>query len=181
MRGYESVVFVAGALSMSGCSGCSRSTSDSAGGATDARPTSVNPWASNWADITRFQDEVPFGPDAVINRDHTAARVAPDDGNVVATLASGTYVVKLARHKDQDLVTFDGPNAGGERLMGWVPESAIDEPTPPPSATPLPLPPPPLPADSADSAAPPPLPSPEPGPAPGPAPRKHHHRPHTPP
>jgi|HubBroStandDraft_2_1064218.scaffolds.fasta_scaffold159852_1 hypothetical protein len=182
MRGYETVVFVLGVSSVAGCSGCSRSASDSPGSAADARATAVSPWASNWADITRFQDEVPFGPDAVVNRDHTVARAAPDEGNVIATLPSGAYVVKLARHKDQDLVTFDGPTGGGERLMGWVPESALDEPNPSPASPSPASPPPPLPADSADGATPPVPPSPpEPSPAPGPAPRKHHHRPHTPP
>jgi hypothetical protein len=177
MKGYESAIFVVGTLSLAACA---RSANDSSANAADARPPAVTPWAANWNDITRYQDEVPFGPDAIVSQDHTLVRTAPEEGIVIATLPSGAYVVRLSRHDNDDLVTFDGPKGGGQRLVGWVPESALADPTPPPSASPSPPAPPtpPLPPSSSadtDGAAPP-LPSPS-EPPPGPAPHHHHHRP----
>jgi hypothetical protein len=177
MKGYEATMFVFGTLLLAGCA---RSANDSSANAADARPAGVNPWATNWVDIARYQDEVPFGPVAVVSQDHTPVRAAPEEGIVIATLPGGAYVVKLSRHDNDDLVTFDGPKGGGQRLVGWVPESALADPTPPPSASssppPLPTTPPPSATTADNDGGPPPSPLP-PEPPPGPGPHHHHHRP----
>jgi hypothetical protein len=177
MKGNEAAMFVFGTLLLAGCA---RSANDSSANAADARPAGVNPWATNWTDIARYQDEVPFGPVAIVSQDHTPARAAPEEGIVIATLPIGAYVVKLSRHDNDDLVTFDGPKGGGQRLVGWVPESALADPTPPPSASssppPLPTTPPPSATTADNDGGPPPSPLP-PEPPPGPGPHHHHHRP----
>jgi hypothetical protein len=168
MNAHETVVFLVGVLSWVGCS---RVGTDLSGNDSGARPPSVGPWAANASGITRFQDELPFGPVATVRNDHTAVRQAPDDGKVVATLASRASVVKLSKHADEDLIAFEDPRANGQRLMGWVPESALDDAAHPPA--------PPDDGGGEDVDEPPPCPpEPEPGPAPGP--RHHHHRPHHP-
>jgi hypothetical protein len=118
------------------------------------------PWAANAGDVTRFADEEPFGPPAVVSQDKTVIRTGPG-GEIVATLPAGTDVVKLASHGSDDLVCFDEPKPHGRHLMGWVSQAALTDPAPPPEP-------------SADDGGEPPAP-PDP---PDPPPRHggHHHR-----
>jgi hypothetical protein len=124
------------------------------------------PWAANAADVTRFADEVPYGPDAVIAHDKTAVRRSPG-GAIVTTLPAGAEVVKLSARGDDDLVGFDDKKSGGRHLMGWVAQSALQDPAPPPDPTPT---------VTEDSGPPPPAP-PEP---PAPHGDKHQHHPKKP-
>jgi hypothetical protein len=137
---------------------------------TPSAPPPVSPWATNAADITRFQDEIPLGPEATIARDGTVIRRSPEPGDPVATLGQGTRVVKVSAHGGQTLVVFEDPKTTGQRLMGWVAEMALDEATPSPSPVP-PL----TDGGEGDGDVPPP-PSP---PSPNPTPSRHHrhHRP----
>jgi hypothetical protein len=105
-------------------------------------------WAANAGEVTRFADEVPFGPEATISGDKVQARKSPGSGGVVSVLASGTNVTKLAAHGDQDLVCFDDPK-GGAHLIGWVPSSSLQDAVPPPA---------PGPSDDAGPPDPPPRP-----------------------
>jgi hypothetical protein len=148
--------------------GCSRTrnpvTGDSDGQAASAENST--PWATNGAQVTRFPDEIPYGPDAIVKRDGTQVRRSPGSGEVLATLPAGTDVVKLSTHNSEDLVCFDDPTDGGPHLVGWVPQSALAERTPPPEPPPTP------PLTEGDADVPPSPPSPSPG--------GHHHR-HRPP
>ena len=132
---------------------------------TDAGPSvaAVSPGGANAAEVTRFADETPFGPTAIVVRDSTPARLAPGGGAVAATLPAGTDVTKLARHGSDDLVCFDEPKTG-RHLMGWIAEAALQDSIPPP-----------LPAPAADDGG-----STPPSPPDPPAPHGHHHRPHRP-
>jgi hypothetical protein len=161
MKACETIGFVVGVLL---AAGCSRSATDSPRDAGAARAPSAGSWATNWSEITRFQDEVPFGPLAKVRHDGTAVRQAPDDDNVVATLASGTNVLKISRRGDDDLIGFNDPKGNGQRLVGWVPVSALEEGDSTPD-------------DAGDEDADEPATGPT-EPSPGPAPRHHHHRPH---
>jgi hypothetical protein len=129
-----------------------------------AATSAVQPWAANAGDIARFADEEPFGPSATVAQDKTRVRTAPGAGDVVATLAAGTDVVKLATHGTDDLVCFDEPKPGTRHLMGWVPQSALTDPPPSPPAPPSPPP-----SWAGDGGTTPPSPDP-------PAPHGHHHR-----
>jgi hypothetical protein len=151
-------------------SGCPRSRTDTTGNASDAQAKAASqenstPWASNGAEVARFADEMPFAPDAVVARDKTQVRKSPGTGEVVATLPGGTEVLKLSAHNGDDLVCFDDP-AGGLHLVGWVPQSALVDSTPP-APTPIPSP-------TADQDA---EPAPQPDP-PQPKTPGGHHRPH---
>jgi hypothetical protein len=158
-------LIVIATLSVAGCSRTRNGvTGDSDGQAASAENST--PWATNGAQVTRFSDEIPYGPDAIVKRDRTEVRRTPGSGEVVATLPAGTDVVKLSTHNGEDLVCFDDPTDGGPHLVGWVPQSALAERTPPAE------PPPPTPPLT-DGDASPPSPSPPGG---------HHHRhPHGPP
>jgi len=120
--------------------------------------------ATNAGDVTRFSDETPFGPEATIGHDRTVVRKAPGSGDMVATLPAGTDVVKLAAHGEDVLVCFDDPKPPGQHLMGWVPQSALQDAVPPPPPSPGPAPAPTM----DDGGAPPPPPS--------PTPHGHHHK-----
>jgi hypothetical protein len=122
-----------GVLSLVGCP-----RSRDSGNTVEPAPQSVTPFASNANDVTRYQDEVPQGPDATVARDNTAVRKAPGTGDVVATLSSGAEVIKISTHGRDDLVTFDDPKGGSSRLMGWVADSALEESAPPTPNSPVP-------------------------------------------
>ncbi len=142
--------------------GSSHGGSDASSGAGSAASATAEPWAANAGEVTRFADEVPFGPEAVIARDKTPVRKSPG-GDVVTTLPSGVEVTKLSAHGDEALVCFEDPTAGGQHLAGWVAQSALQDSTPPPAPAPTP--------DAVEDSGPP-APSP-------PAPHGgHHHRPH---
>ncbi len=152
------VVFVVLGLSIAGCNHPAGDAPQAAPSATPSPPT----WAANADDVTRFPDEEPFGPAATIVGDNVRVGTSPGGGNVVTTLASGTDVTKLAAHGKDDLICFDDPKSGGRHLVGWVSQSALQDPAPPP---------PPSPNDDEDGGAPPAPPDPPP-------PHKgHHHRP----
>jgi len=157
--------------------GCPRARTEVTGGASDAQakgPAQENstPWAANGSEVVRFSDEMPFAPDAIVARDRTQVRKSPGTGEIVATLPAGTDVLKLSAHNGDDLVCFDDPGAGGLHLVGWVPQSALADPTPP-SPTPIPSP------TAEQDAEPTPQPDPPQPKTPG---GGHHHRhPHTPP
>ena len=156
------MVITAIAISLSGCT----HKSSDAGPATDDTPPAQNiaPWAANAGDVARFADEEPFGPTAVVSQDKAIVRKSPGSGDTVATLATGTDVVKLAAHAGEDLVCFDEPKPGGRHLMGWIAQSALTDPAPPPSTNP-----PPNPGDEDGGTAPP---------QPDPSQHHHHKRPH---
>jgi len=135
------------------------------------------PWAANGGEVSRFADEVPFGPDATIAHVKTPVRPAPGAGVPFAMLSTGTDVVKIAQRGTDELIFFEDPADSSRHLLGWVPESALQEPsapTPTPSSAPTPVPST-MPSANADADVPPPPPMP-PAPAPGPD-SKHHHRP----
>jgi hypothetical protein len=175
---WSSVLFMAAALSVSGCP----RDRDSGNGAPPTPASTVSPFGSNAGDVTRFQDEQPLGPDGTIAKDNTAVRKSPGTGGVVATLPKGTEVIKISTHGTEALITFDDPKDSNERLMGWVPETAVDESAPPSSPN-APLPP--LTGEggastddggSYDGASPPSPPDPNPS---NPSHHHHHHpRPH---
>jgi hypothetical protein len=168
---------VIAALSAAGCSKHLDFTgnADAQGGAPGPEGQESTSWAANGADLSRFADEVPFGPDAVVARDKTQVRKAPGSGDVVTTLPGGTEVTKLSAHGAFDLVCFDDPKNAGTHLAGWVAQSALGDPAQP---NPAPTSDAALPAD--DDAEPPPAPTPtNPSPSP-PSPGGHHHHHHGP-
>jgi hypothetical protein len=174
MRGRPSTPAVLAILALS-IAGCSRlKGGGSTGNAPDAEEPSSpsSPWASNGSDVTRYPDEIPFGPDAIVAHDKTPVRKSPGTGDILATLPGGTDVVKLSTHSGEDLVMFDDPMNRGHRLMGWVPEAALEETAPTPTPTPT--------APIVDEDAEPPEP-PSPNPSPSPPGGHHHHHPHGPP
>jgi hypothetical protein len=135
-RRGAAAVLVMLALSLAGCP---RKANDGAfgdGGGGGAGGTEG--WASNAAEVARFSDEVPFGPDAVIARDKTPVRTAPGGGEVVTNLPAGTEVTKLAARGGEDLVCFDDPKPGGPHMAGWVAQSALQDSAPPPAPGPTP-------------------------------------------
>jgi hypothetical protein len=146
-------------MSILSVAGCSRASDD---GGTPVPDLS----AANASEVTRFADEVPFGPDAIVSHDKTPVRKSPGNGEVVVTLPSGTDVVKLSMHGSEDLVCFDEPG-GGRHLMGWVAQSALEAPTPPST--------PPAPAPLAEDGEAPPSQPPD---ARAPHGGGHHHHPH---
>ncbi len=162
-RRLGSLAFMVLGLALGGCPHPNTSSSSDAGTA----PPSSTQEATNAADVTRFPDEEPFGPTAVVAQDKTAVRTAPGGGDLVATLPAGVDVTKLSAHGTDDLVCFEDPK-GGRHLMGWVPQSALQDATPP---GPPPAPPPPLPGADDGGTTPPPAPTP-----PAPTPRGHHHK-----
>ena len=108
--------------------GCSHGGSDASSGAGSAASATAEPWAANAGEVTRFADEVPFGPEAVIARDKTPVRKSPG-GDVVTTLPSGVEVTKLSAHGDEALVCFeesDGGRAAPRRLGGAVGAAGLD-------------------------------------------------------
>jgi hypothetical protein len=156
-------VFMVIALSVASCTrggdgGGKSSDPHAAPSATPSEPS----WAANADEVTRFADEEPFGPTATVIADKTRAGSAPGGGDVVATLAAGTDVTKLAAHGKDDLVCFDEPKPGSRHLIGWVAQSALQDP-PPPAPTP---------PDDEDGGTPPAPPDPPPHKG------GHHHRPH---
>jgi len=129
---------LAGLSSCSSSCGHSRASSHEPLDAGSAPPPGeTTAWASNVVDVSRFSDEVPFGPDAVIGSAKTFIRRSPGDGEVIATLNQGALVVKLSQRGSEDLVMFDDPKNEGGRLIGWVAQSAIQDgvPIPVPSNT----------------------------------------------
>jgi len=140
---------------------CGRPMSDAVGAVVDARAAeNPLPWAANAGDVARFADEEPFGPTAIVTGDGTRVTRSPGGGDVVATLAAGTDVTKLSARGGEALVCFDEPKPGGRHLMGWVPQSALEDP-----ALPSPAP------QVDDGGAPPDPPPPHGG-------HHHHRRPH---
>lgn len=143
---------------------CPRASSDTAG-KSDASPTPRVQEAANADEVTRFVDEVPFGPTAIIVQDKAPVRKSPG-GELVVTLPAGADVTKLAARGTDDLVCFDEPKPGTRHLMGWVAQAALmDTPgTVPPSPSSVPLV-----VDDGGVAPNPDRPAPRPS---------HHHRPH---
>lgn len=145
--------------------GCARLGTDS-GGAPDPAGSSVaNPastqWAANAGEVTRFADEVPFGPEAITVSDKTSVRQSPGAGDIITTLPAGEGVTKLSAHGTQALVCFDDPK-DHRHMVGWVAQSALQDPAPPAPPTP----------DEEDAAPP----QPDPPPDPPQRPPGHHHR-----
>jgi hypothetical protein len=128
---------VAAALALSlvtamGCSGSSKPIG--VFGADAAGPAADTQWATNAADVARFADEVPFGPDALVAHDRTPIRKSPG-GEPFGTLPAHTDVTKLASHAGEDLVCFNDPR-GGAHLAGWVADSDLVAPAAPPAPDP---------------------------------------------
>jgi hypothetical protein len=164
------VLLLVGALAVAGCP----RDRDSSNGVPSSQPSSTTPFASNAGDVTRYDDEIPLGPDATIAKDKTPARRAPGTGAVVATLPTGTEVTKLSTRGNDTLIVFDDPKESTGRLMGWVPESSLDESAPPSTPPSAPLPP--LSGEAGPSADDGGSPSTPPDPDPS-RPGHHHHHP----
>lgn len=92
----------------------------------------ADPPAKNAADIARFPAETKLGNAAdKILALSAAARTVPRAGALVATLKSGTDVVKIAEHQDAVLVAFPDPKDPAEHLEGWVTKDAFVAPAVP--------------------------------------------------
>jgi hypothetical protein len=150
------------ALTMS-IAACGGRAGGQGGGKGDAGGQNAAPWAENAGEVTRFADEEPFGPSATIAQDKTKIYASPGGGELVATLPAGTDVTKLAAHGGDVLVCFDEPKPGDRHLMGWVPQSSLQDSAPSPGPGPLP---------AADDGGVPP--SPDPTPPPNKKGRHHH-------
>jgi hypothetical protein len=180
-RRHVGPLLLLGLFSITACP-TRRNNGNDVGPGSNGNSGSVHPFASNGGDVTRFQDEIPLGPEALVAQDGTVVRNSPDNGDTVATLTKGVAVVELSTHGLASLVVFDDPKGGGRRLMGWILDSALEDVSPQPGPTPpvLPL------TDGGafdsgggwEDSGPP---QPAPGPSPNPNPGKHHHhrqRPH---
>jgi hypothetical protein len=161
-------------LGMLSLTACPPRHNNAADGGSPSSGSSVQPFASNAGDVTRFQDEVPLGPEAIVAQDGTIVRASPESGDAVATLSKGAAVTELSTHGTMSLVVFDDPKGGNHRLMGWVLDAALEDvgPSPTPPVAPL--------TDGgggglADAVAPSPSPT---SPNPSPGKHHHHHRPH---
>jgi hypothetical protein len=127
-----------------------------------APAASSSPEAANAGDVSRFPDEVPFGPSAVVAHDRSRVAKTPGGADLVGTLPAGFDVIKLAARGTQDLVCFDEPKPGTRHLMGWIAQSDLIDDAPPAPAT--------------EDAGPPAPPDPPDPPDPPPHKGGHHHK-----
>jgi hypothetical protein len=98
---------------------------ETAEAATDATAAS-EPSASNGTDVARFGDESKLNNEAAnLPVSVTARTDLGNGGTVVALIAKGTAVTKLAEHSGSTLVTFANPKNASDTLMGWIPSSAL--------------------------------------------------------
>lgn len=104
-------------------------STDAAAAPTPAETASAavaDPPAKNAADIARFPAETKLDNAAgKILALSAAARTVPRAGALVATLKSGTDVVKIAEHQDAVLVAFSDPKDPAVHLEGWVTKDAF--------------------------------------------------------
>ena len=133
---------------------------------------------ANEEQIQRFDDEKQL--------DNQAGRIfaesadvlrQPPSGDRVVVLRQGNELTKVAERQDFTLVTFQNPDQDKELLMGWVPSSALVEPTSPAESAaaptqpaPPPKPAPPVKPSPLPTTQPKPLPTPTPPPPPPPNP-----------
>lgn len=91
--------------------------------------------AKNEANVLRYATETPLSNEpAVIGKDNTPARNFPGNGPVVANLAKGVPVAKIAQYfSTGTLVMFDDPSGDGSKLIGWVTPTAFDITAPAPT------------------------------------------------
>lgn len=91
--------------------------------------------AKNEANVLRYATETPLANEpAVIGKDNTPARNFPGNGPIVANLAKGVPVAKIAQYFSTGvLVMFDDPAGDGSKLLGWVTPNAFDVAAPPPA------------------------------------------------
>ncbi|AKV04525.1 hypothetical protein AKJ09_11188 [Labilithrix luteola] len=84
------------------------------------------PAAKNAASVARFPGETPIPNEATkVAAASASVRTTPKAGSVVATLAKGTEVNKIAEYQDCELVTFADPKDASSVLMGWVTKDAF--------------------------------------------------------
>jgi hypothetical protein len=126
------------AASFVGCPLLKKKTVDDDTAVVDAAVVSVGgTGAKNEAAVLRYANETPIANEpAVIGKDGTIARNFPGNGPVVATLAKGTAVAKIAAYfSTGTLIMFDDPSGDGTKLIGWVNPKAFDTAAPPPTRT----------------------------------------------
>jgi hypothetical protein len=91
--------------------------------------------AKNEANVLRYANETPIANEpGVIGKDGATVRNFPGNGPVVATLAKGTPVAKIAAYfATGTLIMFDDPSGDGSKLIGWVTPKVFDVAAPPPT------------------------------------------------
>jgi hypothetical protein len=106
--------------------------------------------AKNEANVLRYANETPIANEpAVVGKDGAVVRNFPGNGPVVATLAKGTTVAKVAAYFNSGtLIVFDDPSGDGSKLLGWVTPKALDAPAPAPTKSAV------VPRIATDAAAP---------------------------
>lgn len=99
---------------------------EAAAPATTATPDAAGtpaaaPAAKNAAAVARFPGETAIPNEATkVAAASASVRTTPKAGSVVATLAKGAEVNKIAEYQDCELVTFADPKDASSVLMGWV-------------------------------------------------------------
>jgi hypothetical protein len=81
--------------------------------------------ATNEGNITRFPDETPIANEPATLQRAYHVREAPPAGAVVAGLAKGTPVTKIASRDRYVLVLFDNAKAPGTKEMAWIHRDAF--------------------------------------------------------
>jgi hypothetical protein len=123
--------WVAGMAAVALLCGCPKRKTGADGGSeagavaeADAAAT-AEPGAANSNLVARFGDETKIADEAAGLTAGVLARLAPPNGQVVATLTKGTNVTKVAEHEGFVLVVFTNPKNANEQLMGWVPGATV--------------------------------------------------------
>ena len=119
---------VVAALSLAGLVGCGlltkkggdKADAEAVAETVDAAPPAApEAIASNFDSVSRFADEQKLDNVAAPLQRSTNVREIPSIGKVVATLAKGANVSKIAQRGTAFLVLLDDPKAP-KKLMGWV-------------------------------------------------------------
>lgn len=137
VRGLFSWVLIVG-IASSGCGLLKKKMAggdddDGGAGAADAATVTVSgTGASNEAAVTRYAKETPIASEeGVIARDGVQVKTAVGQGTIVATLNTGTPVLKVASYFSSGvLIVFDDPATPDDtKFLGWVSPAAFVSPT----------------------------------------------------
>jgi hypothetical protein len=129
-------VLIVSCVGMAGCGLLKKSATDAGDAeAADATAAEVDaappeppaPLATNADDVSRFSDETPLDKVLATVQRTTKVREIPGIGNVVATLATGASVTKIAQRSTSFLLLFENA-ADHKALMGWVGQEAFTAP-----------------------------------------------------
>jgi hypothetical protein len=91
----------------------------------DAAPAPVAVTAKNSAEVARYAAETAVADDDAKLGQLAPARTSPKSGAIVATLAPGSDITKLAEYQGSVLATFPDPKDPKTTLMGWIGKEAF--------------------------------------------------------